>query len=373
MNIASDRAGNTDRALLRTQQILNQTSTPLYNRFFDQVYRLANGLRFLIDMRSDLLEVLAQDKSSASVASMSDALMEKLQSWLLGFLELQRITWSSPAITLEKMTQYEAVHGFQDWTDLKRRVGRGRRCFGFFHRGMPNDPLAFVQVALVTDISDNIQKILNDPSPSHVNPSETIRSAIFYSITSQRGLSGIELGNSLIKSVVEALQKEFPFIHTFCTLSPIPRFRQWLNSQFSQQVSDLITPEEAKLLSALGTKQPIQILQDIIQTTNWFKDPNLSGLVKQPLMRLCSRYLLSQKRGYLAYDPVANFHIRNGACVHRINWLADVSEKGIAQSLGMMVNYNYILSKVESNNSNYLRDGTISVNENDPLLTSRNG
>ncbi|KAK9765398.1 hypothetical protein K7432_006312 [Basidiobolus ranarum] len=368
VDITSNRTEGAEKATLRALQILNQTLAPPYNRFFDHVNKLPGGMRFLVDMRSDMLEILSHDKSNMNVASMNDALMEKLQGWLLGFLELERITWNSPAATLEKLAQYEAVHAFSNWDDLKRRVGRGRRCFGFFHRNMPNDPLVFVQVALVTDISDNVQKILNDPSPGHTNPSETIRSAIFYSITSQRGLSGVELGNFLIKRVVGVLKEEFHQIQTFCTLSPIPKFKRWLDSQLSNQRSIILLEEDAKRLSVLDGKEPLQIFQDIINSPSWFEDPKVSDAVRLPLMRLCSRYLLEQKRGHLAYDPVANFHIRNGACVHRINWLADTSEKGIEQSLGMMVNYNYILSKVESNNHSYLKNGTIAINESDPLL-----
>ncbi|ORX90660.1 MCD-domain-containing protein [Basidiobolus meristosporus CBS 931.73] len=368
INATNNKADGAETALLRAQQILNQTLVPPYNRFFDHVNKLPGGMRFLVDMRSDMLDILSRDKSDLNIASLSDALKEKLQNWLLGFLELERITWNSPAATLEKLAQYEAVHAFSNWADLKRRVGRGRRCFGFFHRSMPNDPLVFVQVALVTDVSDNVQKILNDPSPGHANPSETIRSAIFYSITSQRGLSGVELGNFLIKRVVGVLKEEFPQIHTFCTLSPIPKFKKWLENQIARQDPSILLPEDASRLAALGDKEPIEIFKDIIHSSTWFKDPEVVQVVKEPLMRLCARYLLCQKRGYLAYDPVANFHIRNGACVHRINWLADTSDKGILQSLGMMVNYNYVLSQVESNNHNYLKYGTIAVNEGDSLL-----
>ncbi|KAK9701562.1 hypothetical protein K7432_011655 [Basidiobolus ranarum] len=299
-----NQTDGTEKAILRAQQILNQTLAPPFNRFFDNVNKLPGGMRFLIDMRSDMLEILSQDKSDLNIASLSDALKEKLQNWLLGFLELERITWNSPAATLEKLAQYEAVHAFSNWADLKRRVGRGRRCFGFFHRNMPNDPLVFVQVALVTDISNNVQNILNDPSPGHINPSETIRSAIFYSITSQRGLSGVELGNFLIKRVVGVLQEEFPQIHTFCTLSPVPKFKKWLDNQLIRQEPSILLEEDIKLLATLGDKEPMAVFKDIVNSSAWYEDPKASAAVKAPLMRLCARYLLGQKRGYLAYDPV---------------------------------------------------------------------
>ncbi|KAF9944923.1 hypothetical protein BGZ72_001833 [Mortierella alpina] len=334
------------KALLRAEQLLRHAIIPGHNKFFDRVSRLPGGLKFLIDMRQDLLAILQENRTDFFLSALNESLKEKLQGWFVGFLDLERLTWQSPAVLLEKITQYEAVHKFKDFNDLKRRVGPGRRVFALMNKSLPAEPLVFVQVALVKDLSSNVQDILNDPSPGHANPAETVKCAIFYSITTQlrlcflkrgyayhaaaiaTGLSGIELGNFLIKRVVRSLKVEFPQIETFSTLSPIPGFRKWIG-QCQNLGQQLLLPQEEAAIRQL-------------------------------------RYILLEKRRHLALDPVANFHLRNGACAHRLNWLGDTSSKGMEESFGMMINYLYSLDHIEMNNQQYLQDGTISVSSRDP-------
>ncbi|KAF9113130.1 hypothetical protein BGX27_002123 [Mortierella sp. AM989] len=354
------------KALLRAEQLLRHAMIPGHNRFFDRVSRLPGGLKFLIDLRHDLIEILHENRGDYYLTALNDSLKEKLQSWFVGFLDLERLTWQSPAVLLEKITQYEAVHKFKDFNDLKRRVGPGRRVFALMNKSLPTEPLVFVQVALVKTLSNNVQDILNDPSPGHNDPSKTVKCAIFYSITTQR--------------VVRSLKVEFPQIETFSTLSPIPGFRKWLG-QCQKLGQALLMPQENRTIAQLGESllgapknssdtDPEEQFNALLQHSSAFSDSETMGKLRPILSRLCARYLLLEKRRYLALDPVANFHIRNGACVHRLNWLGDTSEKGMEESFGMMVNYLYSLDHIELNNQQYLLDGTISVSSRDPGFES---
>ncbi|KAI8853561.1 malonyl-CoA decarboxylase, partial [Chytridium lagenaria] len=235
-----------------------------------------------------------------------------------------------------EVIQYEAVHAIPSWQALKQRLGPARLCYAFFHRGMPHEPLTFIQVALLKEIEWDVQRILNDPAPDFTDP-HLCKTAIFYSISSsQKGLAGVDLGNFLIKRVVKEIQRDFPAVSTFCTLSPIPGFRSWLNTQFNLIES---------LLSIGGGdgRSAWNVLRDCLQTDEWQEKASKVSAFKPILLRLCSRYLLLEKKRSFALDPVANFHVRNGACVHRLNWLGDTSAKGMKQSYGIMVNYVYVL------------------------------
>ncbi|KAK3812805.1 MAG: malonyl-CoA decarboxylase-domain-containing protein [Benniella sp.] len=361
------------KALLRAEQVLRHAIVPGHNKFFDRVSRLPGGLKFLIDMRQDLLSIIQENRNDFYLSTLNESLKEKLQSWFVGFLDLERLTWQSPAVLLEKITQYEAVHKFNDFQDLKRRVGPGRRVFALMNKSLPTEPLVFVQVALVSKLSNNVQDILNDPSPGHVDPAKTVKCAIFYSITTQVGLSGIELGNFLIKRVVRSLKVEFPQIETFSTLSPIPGFRKWL-VQCQKLGQKLLLPQEQPIIARLGqgshNGDPEDQLSDILQHPSTFSDSEMMNKLRPILTRLCGRYILLEKRRYLALDPVANFHLRNGACAHRLNWLGDTSAKGMEESFGMMINYLYALDHIEMNNQQYLQDGMITVSSRDPGFDS---
>ncbi|MGL9725876.1 MAG: malonyl-CoA decarboxylase domain-containing protein, partial [Wolbachia sp.] len=262
-------------------------------------------------------------------------------SWVdVDLLNLRQITWDSPASLLEKLIKYEAVHEISSWSDLKNRLDSDRLCFTFFHYHIPEEPLIFVEVALMNKIADSIQYLLDELVPSS-DPSSA-SAAIFYSISNtQAGLSGINLGNFLIKRVVEKLSQEFKSVKVYITLSPVPGFTKWLKNQ------------DITLLDEFNIKQSSTEILESIKI-------NIE-CVKQPLMKLCAYYLLKVKNSSgSAYDPVAHFHLSNGASIKQLNWMADTSEKGINQSAGIMVNYLYKLPKIDNNHENYMINKVIS-------------
>ncbi|MDR0288586.1 MAG: malonyl-CoA decarboxylase [Rickettsiales bacterium] len=314
------------------------------SKILKQFISLPEGLKFIVDMRSDVLKLKNQYKELNRLES---ELKSILFSWVdVDLLDLRQITWDSPASLLEKLIKYEAVHKISSWGDLKNRLDSDRLCFAFFHYKIPNEPLIFVEVALVNKIADSIQHLLDESVPSS-DPSSA-STAIFYSISNtQAGLSGISLGNFLIKRVVEKLSQEFKSIKTYATLSPIPGFTKWLKEGLSQDIT---------LLSKLNIKQSsAEILESIEQLKT-----NVE-CKKQCLLKLCAHYLLKVKNSSGgAYDPVAHFHLSNGASIKQLNWMADTSEKGISQSAGMMVNYLYELSKIDNNHESYMVNKVVS-------------
>jgi malonyl-CoA decarboxylase len=270
-------------------------------------------------------------------------------SWFdIGLLTLERIDWGSPAALLEKLIAYEAVHEIQSWTDLKNRLDSDRRCYAFFHPRMPGEPLIFVEVALVAGMADNIQKLLDERAP-HVDPA-TADAAIFYSISNtQTGLRGISFGNFLIKRVVDSLSHELPNLKSFATLSPIPGFRAWLDRQLADGESALLTPAKKSDLQA------------VLADPAWAQEEAIAGALAPTMRRLCAYYLLQEKSNGQPLDPVARFHLANGARVERLNWLADSSPKGLQESAGLMVNYLYRLVDIETNHEAYVAEGRIAA------------
>ena len=230
---------------------------------------------------------------------------------------------------IEKLIKYEAVHDIRSWADLKNRLDSDRRCYGFFHPRLPNTPLIFVEVALVDRISDGIVPLLDETTaPTRTEKSTT---AIFYSISNtQAGLRGVSFGDSLIKRVVETLQAELPRLKVFATLSPIPGFRAWLDTVMRDQ--------GAKLPDLSCLKEP-----------DWFRNAAAAERVRQPLMGLCAHYLTSVRKNDEPHDPVARFHLANGASLERLNWRSDLSEAGMRRSFGLTVNYVYELNHLDRN------------------------
>ncbi|MGL9759168.1 MAG: malonyl-CoA decarboxylase [Wolbachia sp.] len=314
------------------------------SKILKQFISLPEGLKFIVDVRSDVLKLKSQYKS---LNPLENELKSILYTWFdVDLLDLHQITWDSPASLLEKLIKYEAVHKISSWGDLKNRLGL---CFAFFHYKIPNEPLIFVEVALMDKIADSIQHLLDESVPSS-DPSSA-STAIFYSISNtQAGLSGISLGNFLIKRVVEKLSQEFKSIKTYATLSPIPGFTKWLKENLNQDVT---------LLDKLNIKQSSAEILESIKT-----NVECEGEVKQCLLKLCTHYLLKLKSNNgSAYDPVAHFHLSNGASIKQLNWMADTSEKGISQSAGMMVNYLYELPKIDNNHENYMVNKVISCSK----------
>ncbi|HKX08564.1 MAG TPA: malonyl-CoA decarboxylase [Stellaceae bacterium] len=327
-------------------------------RLLTQFNALPEGVKFLVDMRAELMALARGDRA---LAGLERDLRALLRSWFdIGFLELKRITWDSSAALLEKLTAYEAVHEIRSWDDLKHRLEADRRCFGFFHPRMPEEPLIFVEVALVKGISGNIQALLDESAP--VGDPREADTAIFYSISNcQRGLAGISFGNFLIKRVADDLAAELPHLKTFATLSPVPGFRAWLDARLAKD-EEVLLPAEREALAALPDGKGALGLAGLLADVRWHESPEVAEIVRSVLMRLCARYLLTEKgvQGR-ARDLVEHFHLTNGARVERLNWLADLSPKGLQQSAGIMVNYLYRLAEVEANHEAYTGEGRVTV------------
>ena len=291
----------------------------------------AGGTAMLVAMRR---EMLPQVKKYPELKPLDSDMRHLFASWFnRGFLELRRIDWQTPAAVLEKLIAYEAVHEIQGWDDLRRRLSPDRRCFGFFHPALPNEPLIFVEVALVKGLATSVQNLLARDSTEAEQRATAAAAdtAIFYSISNcQDGLRGISFGNFLIKQVVEELKAELPNLTQFSTLSPVPAFRAWAEARLGE--------EEKALLAA----------------PDWAQDAQISAALQAPLLKLCAAYLTGGGR-----DPVAKFHLGNGARLERINWLGNPAERGMTESYGIMVNYLYDLGTIEANHEAFVRDGVI--------------
>ena len=317
--------------------------------FLTQFNLLPDGVKFLVDLRADLLGLLPREPSLEVLKVELDGL---LASWFdPGFLELKRISWQSPALVLEKLMTHEAVHPIESWNDLRNRLDTDRRCYAFFHPRMPNEPLIFVEIALLKGVSSSVQLLLDQNAPVH-DP-RAADTAIFYSISNtQRGLRGISFGNLLLKRVIEDLRRDLPHLKVFATLSPLPGFRRWLDKAAAGDPSPL---------AATGSDVNGVSLAAMLAQPDWANDAALAQALRPPLEKLCARYLLEEKSGSRPLDPVAQFHLENGARVNRIFWLADTSARGMQQSYGMMASYRYDLDEVDRNHERFLHDGKIAA------------
>lgn len=310
---------------------------------------LPEGIKFLVDMRAELL-VLGSEQDN-QLREVERDLKHLLRSWFdVGFLKLRQINWDSPASLLEKLIEYEAVHEITSWDDLKNRLALDRRLFAFFHPNMPKEPLIFIHAALVKGLASNVQVLLDPETPlSDPHDADT---AIFYSISNaQQGLAGISFGNFLIKRVVGEVIKELPQLKQFATLSPIPGFRRWLEKQDDLALSE----EDQQLINDLCAGLSIEAsLPGLLKSIDWQEANQYRDALPELMTRVCVLYL-TQKHPYKnrLLDPVAHFHSSNGAIVQQLNWLGDNSEKGLTQSFGMMVNYAYVLDRLDSNSESY--------------------
>jgi malonyl-CoA decarboxylase len=324
-----------------------------------QFNALPEGVKFLVDRRGELLDLGERDPL---LSGLEEDLKRLLANWFdIGFLELRRITWESPAALLEKLMVYEAVHEIRGWTDLKNRLDADRRCFAYFHPRMPDEPLIFVEVALVSGMASDVHALLDEAAP--IGDPHTADAAIFYSISNcQRGLAGISFGDFLIKRVVDALAIELPRLKIFATLSPVSGFRSWLERQVQSGSDDLLLPAERIAIAALGDEGSEGNLVALLNQEGWWNDEQIAGVLHEPLIRLCARYLLRERApSGRTLDPVAHFHLSNGARVERLNWLGDVSTKGLQQSAGIMVNYLYRLGDIETNHEAYRGEGRVAA------------
>jgi malonyl-CoA decarboxylase len=322
---------------------LHFASEPRRQELIRRLNRAPGGTSELVAMRADLLDHLNGDKD---LAALDRDVVHLLASWFnRGFLVLRRIDWSTPANILEKIIRYEAVHEIRDWDDLRRRIDPiDRRCYAFFHPALVDEPLIFVEVALTESIPGAIAPLLaEDRQPV---PIERARTAVFYSISNtQRGLGGISFGSFLIKQVVEELRRELPKLENFVTLSPVPGFMHWVKQAADVPVSD----EERTLLEQL-------------EKPDWCENTELATQLRSVLEPLAAYYFLKARtpKGRLI-DSVARFHLGNGARLERIDWLGDLSPKGLRESAGFMVNYLYRLDDIEKNHEAYANQGTIAA------------
>ncbi|MFS4436672.1 malonyl-CoA decarboxylase [Paracoccaceae bacterium GXU_MW_L88] len=311
-----------------TLEDLSRAAEPPRQELLRRLNMAPGGTVRLVAMRADLLRLTKRDPAFARV----DAdFRHLLRSWFnRGFLQLMRIDWRSPALLLEKLIQYEAVHEIQDFNDLQRRVlPPDRRCYAFMHPAMPDEPLIFVEIALIEGLPNSVQALIDDDR-AVLRPDQA-DTAVFYSISNcQAGLAGISFGNLLIKNVVAELARELPNLTQFVTLSPIPGLRAWLEER------------------AEAGEAPARRLLESAETA--------------PLSAQTARYLLLAKDAReRPRDPVARFHLGNGAEAHRVIAGADTSPRGQKQSLGMMVNYLYDLKRIETRHDDFSERGIIAA------------
>ncbi len=317
--------------------VLAEAAEPPRQELLRRMNHAQGGTAALVEMRAELLGLLREEKA---LGPLDDDLRHLFASWFnRGFLELRRIDWNTPAAVLEKLIRYEAVHEIDGWPDLRRRLAADRRCFGFFHPALPGEPLIFVEVALVEGLAEAVQPLLAPDEDGDAQAARGRRAdtAIFYSISNcQEGLRGVSFGNFLIKQVVEELKAELPQLRRFSTLSPVPGLRRYVErSELPEVPAGTTEPEEAMRL---------------------------------PLLRACARFLTDTRDGRGPADPVARFHLGNGARLERINWRGNVSARGLAESYGIMVNYLYDPDSIEANHEAFARGGTVARGEAVELL-----
>jgi malonyl-CoA decarboxylase len=355
--------GTDDEAVAEVR--LRKSTVSPRRRLLQRFSVFPEGIQFLVNMRAEFLPFLKTDKRLLAL----DVEMEYMFStWFdVGFLELQRISWDSPASLIEKLIKYEAVHDIKSWADMKNRLDSDRRCYGFFHPRLPNEPLIFVEVAMLHDMASSISPLLDEQAAAEdINKAIT---AIFYSISNtQPGLRGVSFGDSLIKTVVETLKVEFPKLKTFATLSPIPGFRSWLMKNASLVLETLSEKDILKLGKAVGFQPPTA--DHFLFALDRISELDAKSPISQTLLCCVAQYLGLSLADGEPVDPVARFHLGNGARIERLNWAGDMSNKGIKQSYGLMVNYLYDLKRLDKHR-NMLAQGKIPVSSEVESLYSR--
>jgi malonyl-CoA decarboxylase len=329
---------NDDKAAVSE---IHYASEPRRQELFRRLNRSPGGTAALVAMRAEMLEFMRED---ADLSVVDRDFVHLFGFWFnRGFLVLRRIDWSSPAAVLEKIIRYEAVHEIRDWDDLRRRIDPAdRRCYAFFHPALTDEPLIFVEVALTQSAPEAIAPLLAEKRSQIAK--EKARVAAFYSISNcQQGLAGVNFGNFLIKQVVEEIRRELPRIETFVTLSPVPGLRAWAETCEDPSVEPL-----AKAARELAADE------------RWPAEPEGAARLRKALEPLAAYYLLRARglNGRVA-DPVARFHLGNGARLERINWMGDLSAKGLAESYGVMVNYLYDLNEIERNHEAFANQGIV--------------
>jgi malonyl-CoA decarboxylase len=356
-------------ATARTAADLADAAEPVRQELLRRMNMSRGGTAMLVAMRKEILPLV---KAHPELQPLDADLLHLLASWFnRGFLELRRIDWNTPAAVLDKLIAYEAVHEIQGWDDLRRRLAPDRRCFGFFHPALPGEPLIFVEVALVTGLAGAVQGLLARDSDEDEQRHSAAQAdtAIFYSISNcQDGLRGVSFGNFLIKQVVEELRAELPQLVRYSTLSPVPGFAAWLAKHGSDETflaKTLRPADRAALAAATGAgeaEDTATLLQAALALPDWRHSPAAAEM-QAPLLRLCATYLTTARKGKGALDPVARFHLGNGARLERINWMGNSDPRGLRESYGIMVNYLYDVATIEANHEAYAREQLIARSE----------
>ncbi len=341
---------------------LAEAADPTRQELLRRINMAPGGTAALVAMRKDILSHL---RDEPALKPLDSDLRHLLGSWFnRGFLELRRIDWQTPAAVLETLITYEAVHEIAGWDDLRRRLARDRRCFGFFHPALPGDPLIFVEVALTRGLAESVQPLLAHAGGEQAEREREAEAdtAIFYSISNcQDGLRGVSFGNFLIKQVVAELKAELPRLVRFSTLSPVPGFRRWVEKRWHE--ADLVRSEEAAALNAAAGEDTS--LEAALGHDRWWDNAPVAAALRTPLSRLCALYLTEAST---RPDPVARFHLGNGARLERINWLGNVAPRGIQESFGIMVNYLYEPDQIEANHEAFVRGAVVRSAAVDVLL-----
>lgn len=330
----------------RTAADVHRAAEPRRQELFRRLNLAPGGTQMLVRMREQVIDALTNRDDLKSV---DDDFVHLFSSWFnRGFLVLRRIDWSTPALILEKIIRYEAVHRIRSWDDLRRRIDPpDRRCYAFFHPALVDEPLIFVEVALTREIPDAVAPILSMQRTDGVTPDKAT-TAVFYSISNcQRGLAGVSFGSFLIKQVVQEICRENSKLQTFVTLSPVPNFARWLDRERKNENSIAISPEDRTALENLSRD-------------GWWQLPEIREPMREPMLRAAAWYFLRARtpRG-TPVDSVARFHLGNGARLERLNFLGDANENGIKQSYGLMVNYLYDLDHIEENHEAFAGARTV--------------
>jgi malonyl-CoA decarboxylase len=324
---------------------LHTAAEPRRQELLRRLNLAPGGTAALVQMREHLLDAI-DHREELDVVDRD--FVHMFSSWFnRGFLVLRKIDWSTPASILEKIIRYEAVHRIRGWDDLRRRIDPpDRRCYAFFHPALVDEPLIFVEVALTRDIPSAIAPILT--VQREVIGLDKANTAAFYSISNcQRGLTGVSFGHFLIKQVVEEIARENKKLSNFVTLSPTPAFASWLKREREMENSKVLTQEDRDALANLDVP-------------GWWQTAHTREPVKESLLRAAAWYFLhARSKSGNPVDPVARFHLGNGARLERLNWLADGSERAISQAHGLMVNYLYVLDDIEKNHEAYAQQRTI--------------
>jgi malonyl-CoA decarboxylase len=321
-------------------------------RLLREFVGVPQGVKFVVDLRAELL---ALGKSDVAARTLSEDLRPLLGAWFdVAFLDLVRIDWRASAALLEKLVAYEAVHAIRSWRDLKNRLDSDRRCFAFFHPRMPEEPLIFVEVALVNGLAGDVRLLLDAKAETR-DPQGA---------NCQQGLAGISFGNYLIKRVAEQLARDLPNIKDFATLSPIPGLRRHIDERLKSEGDEALTQGEiAALRPVTNAAEGAAAVRHLLDRPSWWEVPAIDKALRPILTRLAARYLTGTDDKGRALDRVAHFHLGNGAIVERLNWLADTSANGLRQSYAMMVNYRYKLADVDANHEAYAHGRVVASRE----------